>query len=226
MPQPIYQAPPPITYRPQMETQYRVQPMVTYQDVPQTQYRRETYVENVPVTTYRQVLVPQTVMQPQTRCRDVAYQTTVRVPRTVNQVVPTQTVRMVPEVSPCGGGAPMMGAYPGYAPQAAFGGPFANPGMMTATAPFADYGMLGVPQFGAAPPQQAPQMGIAPYNPGTRVAVPPGVDAVPTQSSSNGSEWAPIPQRTAGDDGPGVSYNRSLVPSAAIITQSRFGQYR
>ena len=237
---PVVQAPPPVIYRPQVETQYRMQPTMTYQDVPRVQYRREAYMQQVPVTTYRQVLVPQTVMQPQTRFRDVAYQTTERVPRMVNQVVPMQTVRMVPEMAPCGpcgGGAPMMGAYPGMQPMlgaypnaypgqqpmTAYG-QFSDPGIMTATAP-QDYG-LGTQML--PPSVYGGQRENPPYNPGVRVPVPPGADAgLPTQTGSNGADWPTIQQRTSSEQqNPGVSSYFGRAPSAALITQSRLGLTR
>ena len=100
------------------------QPVIEMQMVPQqttvlrnevvTQYRQEAVTQNVPVTTYRNVVVdeggyqmvyvpkqvtkqiPQVTYQQQLAYRTVPYQVTRQVPQVITQIVPQQIVRTQP----------------------------------------------------------------------------------------------------------------------------------
>ena len=128
------------------------QPVIEMQMVPQqttvlrnevvTQYRQEAVTQNVPVTTYRNVVVdeggyqmvyvpkpvmkqvPQVTCQQQLAYRTVPYQVTRQVPQVITQMVPQQIVRtppcltcptlpFAPIAAPCG---PCGGAASGTAP--------------------------------------------------------------------------------------------------------------
>jgi hypothetical protein len=101
-----------------MSTQYQTQQVTTYRDVAETAYCQKQVVENVPITTckdvttdeggYQMVWVPkpvtrqvaQTVIQQQVKTVSVPVQTVRRVPQISTQVVPIQTVRYVEETVP------------------------------------------------------------------------------------------------------------------------------
>lgn len=108
-----------------VQTQLQAQQVTTFQDVTETHVRNETVVQNVPVTTYKQVTVDeggyqmvwvpkpvtkqvaQTVIQQQTATRAVPYQVTRRVPQISTQLVPVQTVQHVTETVPMATFAPV-----------------------------------------------------------------------------------------------------------------------
>ena len=90
------------------------QQVTTYRNEVVTQYRQEAVTQNVPVTTYRDVVVdegsyqtvyvprqvtkriPQVSYQQQVAYRNVPVQTTRQVPQVVTQMVPRQVVRQQP----------------------------------------------------------------------------------------------------------------------------------
>jgi hypothetical protein len=101
-----------------LSTQYQTQQVTTYRDVAETSYCQKQVVENIPITTcknvttdeggYQMVWVPkpvtrqvaQTVMQPQVKTVSVPVQTVRRIPQISTQVVPVQSVRYVEETVP------------------------------------------------------------------------------------------------------------------------------
>ncbi len=104
------------SHQPVVETQMVPQQVMTYRNEVVTQYRQEQITQNVPVTTYRDVVVdegsyqtvyvpkqvtkriPQVTYQQQIGYRSVPFQVTRQVPQVVTQMVPQQIVR-TPAVS-------------------------------------------------------------------------------------------------------------------------------
>jgi hypothetical protein len=121
--------------RPVYSTQLRPQQVTVFRDVTETQLTQQNIVENVPITTCKNVTVDeggyqmvwvskpvtrqvaQTVVQQQVRSVSVPVQVRRRVPQTATQMVPVQTVQYVNETVPlqmtamastcstCGGGS-------------------------------------------------------------------------------------------------------------------------
>ena len=130
--------------RPVVSTHLQARQVTTYCDVNETQMRSQQVVENVPVTTCKNVTVDeggyqmvwvskpvtkqvaQTVMQQRVKTVAVPVQVTRRVPQVSTQMVPVQTVQYVNETVPlqmtavatdcstCGG---RFAAAPVFAPQ-------------------------------------------------------------------------------------------------------------
>ncbi|MGD9857505.1 MAG: hypothetical protein AB7U20_21390 [Planctomycetaceae bacterium] len=158
-----------------------VQPVTTYRNVPTTHVRRETYIENVPVTTYQQVTVPQTVYQPQVRYRDVAY--------TVNQQIAETRTPYIPQ--------PRIS----YAPSM----PMASTGCSTCDSP-SGYGLstqLGTPGYPTAV-SSVPYIGLASGPVPTPIALPPATALRSSQPATLDSPqpyaespWQTVPQRQA-----------------------------
>ncbi|HEY4260397.1 MAG TPA: hypothetical protein VGM98_09560 [Schlesneria sp.] len=112
------QAVAPVQTQAVVQTHMQAQQVTTFQNVTETHVRNETIVQNVPVTTYKQVTVDeggyqmvwvpkpvtkqvaQTVIQQQTATRAVPYQVTRQVPQISTQLVPVQTVQHVTAVAP------------------------------------------------------------------------------------------------------------------------------
>ena len=104
--------------RPVVTTQLRPQAVTTFRDVTETQVQQQQIVENVPVTTcknvtvdeggYQMVWVPkpvtkqvaETTVRQQVKTVAVPVQVTRRVPQTVTQMVPVQSVQFVSEEVP------------------------------------------------------------------------------------------------------------------------------
>lgn len=122
----------PVCVQPVVQTQLCPQPVVSYRDVTETHVRQEQYVEQVPVTTcrnvtvdeggYQMVWVPkpvtkqvaQTVMSQQVKTRSVPYQVTRRVPTVSTAMVPVQSTAWVaPPASPCPPGT-AISSYPQF----------------------------------------------------------------------------------------------------------------
>jgi hypothetical protein len=204
---------PPTTWNcapsPVCTTAFQPRQLTTYHSVPTVQYRREAYVENIPVTTYQQVLVPRTVYQPQTRYRDVAY--------TVNQTVADTCTHYVPQ--------PMVSYAP---PSPVF---TAAPVASNLCAPCLQSQVFGVtPEFGA--PAYPTSIATAPFAPyvGTslgQIPMPielpessptsaaPAATLQPPQYSVDGEGgWQTIPQRQATGDS-GLEPMGGLLPSYA-----------
>ena len=99
------------SHQPVVETQMIPQQVTAYRNEVVTQYRQEAVTQNVPVTTYRDVVVdegsyqtvyvpkqvtrriPQVTYQQQVAYRSVPYQVTRQVPQVSTQMVPQQQVR-------------------------------------------------------------------------------------------------------------------------------------
>ena len=106
------------TTRPVLQTTLQPHQVVTYRDVTETHIRQEQYVEQVPVTTcrnvtvdegsYQTVWVPkpvtrqvsQTVMSQQVKSRSVPYQVTRRVPELTTALRPVQSISYVTDTIP------------------------------------------------------------------------------------------------------------------------------
>jgi hypothetical protein len=98
-------------HQPVVETEMVPQQVTTYRNEVVTQYRQEAVTQNVPVTTYRDIVVdegsyqtvyvpkqvtkriPQVTYQQQVAYRNVPVQVTRQVPQVVTQMVPRQVVR-------------------------------------------------------------------------------------------------------------------------------------
>ncbi|MFM9960768.1 MAG: hypothetical protein ACKV2Q_06035 [Planctomycetaceae bacterium] len=114
------------SHQPVVQTELVPRQVMTYRNEVTTQYRQEAITQNVPVTTYHDVVVdegsyqtvyvpkqvtkriPQVSYQPQVAYRSVPYQVTRQVPQVVTQMVAQPTVRYqayqtaVAPVIPCG----------------------------------------------------------------------------------------------------------------------------
>ena len=104
----------PVMQQPVIETEMVPQQVTTFRNEVVTQYRQEAVTQNVPVTTYRDIVVdegsyqtvyvpkqvtkriPQVSYQQQVAYRQVPVQTTRQVPQVVTQMVPRQVVRQQP----------------------------------------------------------------------------------------------------------------------------------
>lgn len=104
--------------RPVVTTQLRPQQVTTYRDIVETKVQRQQVVENVPVTTcknvtvdeggYQMVWVPkpvtkqvaETSVRQQVKTVDVPVQVTRRVPQQTTQLVPVQSVQYVTQQVP------------------------------------------------------------------------------------------------------------------------------
>lgn len=208
--------------RPVVQTQLRAQQVTTFRDVTETHVRNETVVQNVPVTSYKQVTVDeggyqmvwvpkpvtkqvaQTVIQQQAQTRQVPYQVTRRVPEISTQLVPVQTVQHITETVPMA----TTWAPPPVTFRAASGCNTCDSGIGTAfAAP-----VYPLPQYGAAmaPPLQfAPSTASIQTMPPIAVPLPQTALApTPTPASDASSEqWQTIPSRgnpsTTSYDSPG-----------------------
>ncbi len=188
--------------RPVVQTQYRAEQVTTYRDVPTTSYRQENYVEQVPVTTmknvtvdeggYQMVWVPkpvtkqvaQTTMIQQVKSRSVPVTVMTRVPQVSTRMVPFQTVQHVTEMIPA---API------------------RTGCSTC-----DTGFLNAPQaawappmFSYATPQIDQQQVMVPHVHPAPAATAEDLRFVPTTRSAARDDWAPVKprgQRTSYDD--------------------------
>lgn len=210
--------------RPVVQTELRTEQVTTFRDVAETRLRPECYVEQRPVTTYRQVTVDeggyqmvwvpkpvtkqvaQTTMVSEQKSRMVPYQVVRRVPELSTRVVPVQTVRHVTET------VPMVTMAPAPIPVVSAPCNTCQPGGLA-------YGF----------PVSVP---FAPH-----AALPPRITVLPETHIPSGSapsasgEWITVPPRTS-DSSPPVSVPRretsaigiapSMAPSAALAARSTF----
>lgn len=207
--------------RPVVQTELRQQQVTTYRDVTETHVRNETIVQNVPITTcknvtvdeggYQMVWVPrpvtkqvaQTVIQQQTAVRAVPYQVTRRVPQISTQLVPVQTVHHVTE------NVPMMAmAMPAPIPVATASSCNTCGNSMTSMAPqypLPTYGAAYMPPAQAYIPQPQAYLQPAPMAPNASASIPtmPAISVPlpqtalspsPTPDSST-EQWQTIPTR-------------------------------
>ena len=196
--------------RPVVQTQLRQQQVTTFRDVTETHIRNETVVQNVPVTTYRQVTVDegayqsvwvpkpvtkqvaQTVIQQQAQTRAVPYQVTRRVPQVTTQLVPVQTIQHVAEVVPMAAWTPP----PVHFQAAASSCNVCNSQFSSAFAPPQYF----APQIGAAMTpsiQYAPATASIQTMPAISVPLPQtALSPLPTPENSS-EQWQTIPSRTS-----------------------------
>ncbi len=193
--------------RPVVQTQLRAQQVTTYRDVTETHVRNETVVQNVPVTTFKQVTVDegayqmvwvpkpvtkqvaQTVIQQQAQTRAVPYQVTRRVPQLTTQLVPVQTVHHVTETIPMTTWAPPPISFQAASSCNACDAPFS-----TAFAP--QYPVA--PQFGTAFVQPAPYVPATasiPTMPAISVPLPQTALAPLPAPENSTEQWQTIPSR-------------------------------
>lgn len=198
-----------------VQTQLRAQQVTTYRDVAETHVRNETVVQNVPVTTYKQVTVDeggyqmvwvskpvtkqvaQTVIQQQATTRQVPYQVVRKVPQISTQLVPVQTVQHVTEHVPMTTWAPAPITF-----QAASSCNTCDGSFSTAFAP------QFIPQYNTAIAptiQYAPATANVPTMPAISVPLPqtalgpqpiPAPTPTPAAPPANSTEqWQTIPTR-------------------------------
>ena len=208
--------------RPVVQTQLRAQQVTTFRDVVETHMRNETVVQNVPVTTYKQVTVDeggyqmvwvpkpmtkqvaQTVIQQQAQSRAVPYQVTRRIPQVSTQLIPVQTVQHITETVPMTAWAPPQVTFQAAASSCntcdsplstAFAPQYFPPPMTTAIAP--------QPQYSPAAPAIATLPAIS-------VPLPQSARAPESQSD----QWQVIPFRS---NAPTASPNQSYdSPSRSV----------
>jgi hypothetical protein len=191
--------------RPVVTTQMRAQQVTTYRDVSETRMRSQQVVENIPVTTYKNVTVDeggyqmvwvarpvtkqvaQTIVQQQVKTVAVPVQVTRRIPQTTTQMIPVQTVQHVTEQV----AAPMMTMPIAYQTAAVAGCDLC--GNQQA------FGMsMLAPQFGYAAPQYqyAPMTATAiPTMPPITVASPQTAYATTPYLQPEAAQWQNIPAR-------------------------------
>lgn len=224
--------------RPVVSTHMQTRQVTTYRDVAETQYCQKQVVENVPVTTcknvtvdegsYQMVWVPkqvtkqvaQTTYQQQVKTVSVPVQTVRRVPQISTQMVPVQTVQYVNETVPI-----QMTAFAGSCDTCATGGSymsqsFSSQSYVSPVVPVpsyqpAPYSSSAIPTMPAItiPPSQSNQIPI------------PGAQAIyPSRTSMNTHEET-VPARgvpTPRDDAAPSPRKTSMfqgVPSAASAWQ-------
>ena len=195
-----------------VQTQLQAQQVTTYRDVVETHVRNETVVQNVPVTTYKQVTVDegnyqmvwvpkpvtkqvaQTVIQQQAQTRAVPYQVVRKVPTLTTQLVPVQTVQQVTTSVPMTTWAPAPVMY-----QAARS-------CNTCNNPF---GTAMQPQY---IPLQAATLPTVQYAP---VAVAPATISIPTMPAIS----VPLPQTARGPSPANDSWQ--TIPSRSSSSSNR-----
>ena len=166
--------------RPVVSTQMRAQQVTTYRDVVETQVCHKQVVENIPVTSYKNVTVDeggyqmvwvpkpvtkqvaQTTMQQQVKTVAVPSQTTRRIPQVTTQMVPYQTVQYVNETVPlqqtafasscntCNSGMGMAFGSTMMAPQIGAIAPIYQPAPYTAAAAIPTMPAISVPAYRSA----------------------------------------------------------------------------
>lgn len=238
--------------RPVVQTQLQARQVTTYQDVVETHVRNETVVQNVPVTSYKQVTVDEggyqmvwvpkpvtkqvaeTVIQQQASTRAVPYQVTRRVPQISTQLVPVQTVQHVTEA------APMMTYAPVHVQAMSTGCNKCNSGFAaTALAP-----QYIVPQYNTAIAptiQYAPSTATIQTLPAIPVPVPQTArgplpapansteqwQTIPSKAMPSTSQYesrtVPVPMDEARTMAPQTASRFTPAPSAAMVWSSRQG---
>ena len=228
--------------RPVVTTQLRPQQVTTFCDVTETQVRQKQIVENVPITTcknvtvdeggYQMVWVPkpvtkqvaQTTIQQQIKTVSVPVQVTRRIPQVATQMVPVQSVQYVTDQVPVSMTA------------------MADPGCSSCGQRRAFATPLFAPQFGALPSvyQPAPYMSasipsmpaITIPSPQTASVLTPSyqstlkrTEAFSASSTSEAYETVPARSVPTPKDEPSVPARKTSmftgVPSAAAVWQTR-----
>lgn len=229
--------------RPVVTTQLRAQQVTTFRDVTETQVQRQQVVQNVPVTTAKNVTVDeggyqmvwvarpvtkqvvQTTIQQQVKTVDVPVQVTRRVPQTMTQMVPVQSVQYVTQQVPVQTVAvaqpycDMCGngvAYgvPMMAPQVSYVAPIYQ--TVPVTTAFIPTTVTTLPQTAAVP---------APYYQPNVATAPP--TAAPASASSAAGAYETVPAREVPvpkDEAATPPRKTSMsgkTPTAASVWQSR-----
>lgn len=219
----------PVCVQPVVQTQLCPQPVVSYRDVTETHVRQEQYVEQVPVTTcrnvtvdeggYQMVWVPkpvtkqvaQTVMSQQVKTRSVPYQVTRRVPTVSTAMVPVQsTAWAAPPAAPCLPGT-AISSYPQFsAISPTYAAPVSTtalPMMPAMSVPTPQSASLSTDFAFPAEPSGSQWQTITPRRPGEQPYEP--------------SSGKPVPRP---DDAASIPRKTSMfvpAPSAAMVWNSR-----
>ena len=232
--------------RPVVTTQLRPQSVTTFRDVTETQMQQKQVVENVPVTTTKNVTVDEggfqmvwvpkpvtkqvaeTTLQQQVKTVSVPVQVTRRVPQMATQMVPVQSVQYVTEHVPVQAMAIARPACSTCGNSQAFGMPLFAPQIGYAPAYQAvPYATAVIPQtpVSTIPAQQTASISVPAYQP----TAPVQQETVPARSTPEPYETVPprggvpIPKDEAAST-PAPARKTSMfngVPSAAAVWQSR-----
>lgn len=221
-----------------LSTQFQQQQVMTYRDVPETSVCQKQVVENVPITTcknvtvdegrYQMVWVPkpvtrqvaQTVVQQQVRIVSVPVQTIRRVPQMSTRVVPVQSVSYVEETVPvqmtafassCSTCGQSIGSSI-FAPQ--ISSTILAPQISSIPAPYSAASVPSMPPIMISPTQTA--QGPIPSSTLDAIpsrSVPEPYETVPARGNPLPSEETVVPPRKTS------MFQR--VPSAATVWQSQ-----
>ena len=228
--------------RPVVTTQLRPQAVTTFRDVTETQLQQKQVVENVPVTTtknvtvdeggYQMVWVPkpvtrqvaETTVQQQVKTVSIPVQVTRRVPQMATQMVPVQSVQYVTEHVPVQSMAIARPACTTCGNGLAFGTPlFAAQLGYAPTYQAVPYATAVIPQIPASPSQQTASITAPAYQP-----TPTQQETVPARSTPEPYETVPargaVPMPKDEATSPAPARKTSMfngVPSAAAVWQSR-----
>ncbi len=230
--------------RPVVTTQLRPQAVTTFRDVTETQMQQKQVVENVPITTtknvtvdeggYQMVWVPkpvtrqvaETKVQQQVKTVSVPVQVTRRVPQMATQMVPVQSVQYVTEHVPVQAMAIARPACNTCGNVQAFASPlFATQLGYAPTYQAIPYATAVIPQVpvNTVPPQQTASITAPAYQP-----TPAQQETVPARSAPEPYETVaprggvPIPKDEATTPAPARKTSMFQgVPSAAAVWQSR-----
>ncbi len=224
--------------RPVVTTQFHPQQVTTYRDVTETAFCQKQVVENVPVTTcknvtvdeggYQMVWVPkpvtkqiaQTTVRQQVKTVSVPVQVNRRIPQISTQMVPVQSVQYVEETVPV-----QMTAFAsscetcGHGHGHAFHSPILGPQLGYSAAPYqvAPYESAMVPSM--------PAITIPPYQTASSPDAYSSSQTVPARSSAEAYETVlprnvPTPRNESIAPPPKTSMF-TRVPSAASVWQSQ-----
>ena len=228
--------------RPVVTTQLRPQQVTTFRDVVETKVQRQQIVENVPVTTcknvtvdeggYQMVWVPkpvtkqvaETSVRQQVKTVEVPVQVTRRVPQQTTQLVPVQSVQYVTQQVPVQAMALARPACDTCASGQAFGMPLLAPqfGQVAPVYQPAPFATATIPQFPAtnalAPQTASVQAPI--YQPTSTLLSPTPAPAAPATDAYETvpAREVPLPK----DETPAPARKTSMfqgVPSAAAVWQ-------
>jgi hypothetical protein len=232
--------------RPVVTTQLRPQAVTTFRDVTETQMQQKQVVENVPVTTTKNVTVDEggfqmvwvpkpvtkqvaeTTVQQQVKTVSVPVQVTRRVPQMATQMVPVQSVQYVTEHVPVQAMAIARPACTTCGNGQAFGMPLFAPqmGYVAPAYQAVPYATAVIPQTPAsfAPTQQTASISAPAFQPTASQQ-----ETAPARSSSEPYETVParggVPMpKDEATSAPAPARKTSMfngVPSAAAVWQSK-----
>jgi hypothetical protein len=240
--------------RPVVTTQLRPQQVTTYRDVTETRVQRQQVVENVPVTTcknvtvdeggYQMVWVPrpvtkqfaETTVRQQVKTVDVPVQVVRRVPQVTTQMVPVQSVQYVTQQVPVQAMAMAQPFCDTCSNGQAFGMPLLAPQLgylppVYQPAPYATATFPQPPVANYAAPQTA-AMQAQVFLPSNKSQTPAPDASRPTSPAADAYETVParevpMPKDEAATPVPVRKTSMfSGVPSAAAVWQSRNSSIR